>query len=208
MARWTSPLIAARDTTIKKMRRMTSLSRANDGDQFKALLILSLATALVNNLIGASAVADSSSSAWQFSSKKSSLDQQPGGAGSIIRTVLTVRGGGSFGRSNKAKAHELFDDLDLDDNDDYVDDGYEYEYEYEYSELPENEDVEYEYYSDEDNGDYIEFDEDADVTNDDDLFHRDVHISRFGDGAKHDRMMRIMKLKLIMREQLVLRNKA
>lgn len=170
MARWTSPLIAARDTTIKKMRRMTSLSRANDGDQFKALLILSLATALVNNLIGASesAVADSSS-AWQFSPKKSSLDQQPGGVSSIIRKVLTVRGGGSFGRSNKAKAHELFDDLDVDDNDDYVDDGYEYEYEYEYSELPENEDLEYEYYSDEDNGDYIEFDEDADVTNDDDF---------------------------------------
>lgn len=153
----------------QKMRRMTSW--ANDGDQFKALLILSLATALVNNLIGASsaepsAVADYSFSAWQFSPKKSSLDQQPG-AGSIIRKVLTVRGGGSFGRSNKAKAHELFDDLDVDDNDDYVDDGYEYEYEY--SELPENEDVEYEYYSDEDNGDYTEFDEDADVTNDDDF---------------------------------------
>lgn len=151
------------------MRRMTSLSRTNDGDQFKALLILSLATALVNNLIGASsaepsAVADYSFSAWQFSPKKSSLDQQPG-AGSIIRKVLTVRGGGSFGRSNKAKAHELFDDLDVDDNDDYVDDGYEYEY----SELPENEDLEYEYYSDEDNGDYTEFDEDADVTNDDDF---------------------------------------
>jgi hypothetical protein len=58
--------------------------------------------------------------------------------------------------------HELFDDLDIEDNDDDVDDGYEYEY----YELPENEVEEYEYYSDEDNGECTEFDEVTDVTKD------------------------------------------